>query len=268
MKELKGPDWTSTPVTSGLRVVNCTSWNGFSSFVDLQLANFDAYIYRGHAKEEWKLEPTLDRALADKKLKSIEGKRNQLLEKFKHASRGRRGPNPNSNISENDWWALGQHHGLFTPLLDWSESPYVAAYFALMNDITEFDENIVVYGLNRNLCEKRNTLIKKSANNVQDRDAKCIEFIRPLTDENPRLISQRGLFTRVPDHVTIEEWVHTTCEYSKESGACLLKILIPNFDKHNALKSLNRMNINHLSLFPDLDGASKYCNTSLIINRY
>lgn len=269
-EELNGQGWNSTKVIFGKRVVTCDSWDGFTSFISQKLADFDTYIFRGHAKENWKLEPTIDRLLSDKsRFKPNAKRRKEHLEKFKYATRGRRGSTPKADMSENDWWALGQHHGLLTPLLDWSESPFVAAYFAyLPEDEVEHDGYIVVWALSRSASERKNSFISINKKNNKTNNLDCIEFIRPLTDENQRLISQRGLFTRAPDHLTVEDWIHNNFSENKSNGACLLKILIPGHDRIKAMKSLNRMNVNHLSLFPDLDGASKHCNTTLMIQKY
>lgn len=264
--ERNGNDWKSSKVIDGIRSVDCDSWSGFSSFIHEQLTNFDSYIYRGHANTSWKLEPTIDRVVDDQNNPIINIEKH--LEKFKHATRGRRGANPNIQMSDNDWWALGQHHGLYTPLLDWSESPFVASYFALIANDIKWDERVVVYALSRNSCERKNVELRKHRPNNKNTQINTLDFIRPLTDENSRLISQRGLFTRAPSQTTIDEWITSNFNDSTMNGAPLLKIYIPAYERVNILKSLNLMNVNHLSLFPDLDGASKYCNTSATIKQY
>lgn len=84
-------------------------------------------------------------------------------------------------------------------------------------------------------------------------------FVRPLSDENSRLVSQRGLFTRSNTTLSIEEWVEVNHPIDDENSLILIKFPIPDVERTKCLQLLNRMNINPLSLFPDLSGASQYC---------
>jgi hypothetical protein len=93
-----------------------------------------------------------------------------------------------------------------------------------------------------------------------------LQVIRPHQDENSRLVSQGGLFTRAPLGETANSWM--TNNSRGEITASLLKISIPDQDRESCLRSLNRMNINHLTLFPDIYGSAQHCNRSLLIENY
>ena len=87
-----------------------------------------------------------------------------------------------------------------------------------------------------------------------------------MLGENPRLIAQGGLFTQIPPGMNLEYWVKK--HFKDSPDYVLIKISIPSIDRHGLLKLLNRFNINHLSLYPDMIGASKYCNLSFEIDYY
>ena len=56
----------------------------------------------------------------------------------------------------------------------------------------------------------------------------------------------------------------------RDSGWVLLKIRFETCEKQRVqiLKHLNRMNINHATLFPDIEGAVKFANLQGCIKHY
>lgn len=256
--------WTSTPVARGVKEYSLTSWKYFSDFINQEMLKYTTYVYRGHGNNNWKLEPTIDRLI--KNPKSV--KRAQHLERFKFETRGRRGSNPTRMEDENDWWALGQHHGLATPLLDWTESPFVALYFAANSAASEKTSHMTVFAIAQ---ESINVINKEIRGNeglpLINGRKQTIKIVRPLSDENARLVSQRGLFTRGPNNVDLETWMTNNTPAGGRTIS-LMKITIPTTGIVECLQYLNRMNINHATLFPDLPGASEFCNKHLTIKEY
>src|SRR5947209_3848569 len=110
--------WVKSPVVDGVISFTLHSWKYFTDFIYQEMLDYTGYIWRGHRRDDWLLESTLDRLT-----KSVGvTKHNRVrflarhLTRFEYAARGRRGGNPPRIKDENDWWALGQHHGLATPL--------------------------------------------------------------------------------------------------------------------------------------------------------
>lgn len=262
----------------------------FIEFVCLGSLDSQQYIWRGQRCCDWKLEPAIDRLRKNEKCSVTKeyGFLQQHLEKFQLAARGRRGLNAQAINEENEWWALGQHYGLATPLLDWTTSPFVAAYFAFHEVDLKQTNYRAVFALCQPVLEdwSKDKCLKENLSRLKQReDAKKagkglgilnvasrnaipdLLFIKPMSDENQRLVSQNGLFTRGVEGKSIESMVIDCC-HSGNGNETLIKFLIPNKEREQCLRMLNRMNINALSLFPDLSGASRYCNLFSEIENY
>lgn len=257
--------WNKQNYTKGIATLRLQSWKYFYDFVRQEMLDFDHYVWRGDRCDNRPMLPSYDRKYVGQDRALIEKRMVAHLEAFKLATRGRRGLNPPNVVNDNAWWALGQHNGLDTPLLDWTRSPFVALFFAFEKEREPKTPCRAIYAINPNSCKiKSDEIVKYHAGN--DRPD-IVEFFTPLQDENARLVNQNGLFSRCTAGKPLDDWVSEHFA-DKLKGAILLKILVPDTGRDECLRTLNKMNINHLTLYPDLYGASHFTNTLDSIKHY
>lgn len=258
--------WVEDDVIDGVSKITFSSWAYFYDYVRTEMLDYSHYFWRGQANSNWSLESSLDRQLSKLTTSNKSRLASRHLERFKLATRGRRGVNPSRLEDDNDWWALGQHQGLSTPLLDWTQSPFVALYFAFFETGDHVGKTRAIWALGP--IESKNREIRNESDKESaETPPNILEVIRPPQDENTRLVNQAGLFTRAPLGTTVDSWVAENFS-GITNRQILLKMVIRDVEREKCLKTLNKMNINHLTLFPDLFGAAEYCNMVMRIPKY
>jgi hypothetical protein len=256
------PHWTrhDTRTVTHFRL---SSSSYLPELIERELVRFPDYIWRGQRRGTWKLEPTLSRKASELNLPLNQERVLGHLREFKWATVGKLKGEP---ASDNDWWALGQHYGLATPLLDWTSSPFVAAYFAFEGRDRSPISRRAIWGLSKSGVTEASKQIRSKW--TAKEMAPAVELFRSSFGENSRLVSQAGWFTKAPDGMDLEAWVRRYGAKLRPEDALLLKITMPGTDREGFLRLLDRMNINHMTLFPDIGGAAQYCNTFLEIPHY
>jgi hypothetical protein len=176
--------------------------------------------------------------------------RDRYLNAFQRASSGLRGSSP-ATLDTDQWWSLGRHHGLVTPLLDWTESPYIAAFFP----ITELLKEKISSGGSISLGGAF-AIYRLFHNESLEGDG--LRVVRPLVDELGRMHGQRGLFTWLNSETFFE--LEGFCDQTGR-GNLLTKFVISGQAILDGLRDLKAHGIDRRLLFPDLDGAAEYANT-------
>ncbi len=261
--------------TDGVLRIDIAAWGDFQRLIHENLIAPD-FIYRGQRCHDWLLLSRIDRIVElnrSAKNYDVDKLRHKLirwqLEAFKRATRGMLGRIRETLKSDEAWWALGQHFGLATPLLDWTESPYVAAFFAFVEEPDRWNQTVnssirsrrAVFALSTAAFGPQPSLAKA----MVSKDVSYEHYIKrvdPILDDSARLVNQAALFTEVTNGRDIAHMVRKQYKGVSERPA-LIEFAFPEEIRNDVIERLNVMNVNHKTLFPDLEGAAKHCNTML-----
>jgi hypothetical protein len=226
-----------------------------AEFLDALRADQDgkATWFRGHSDASWTLMPGILRPTSG--LGLSEG---SSLARFRQSAAMLTERLPTTSF---DWTFLMQHYGVPTRLLDWSESPLVAMFFAVDAFVRHPDTNAAVWCLKPVALNKHSNLSDPNepqyipsfedaelkpyaAENLRVGRAPLLPLATIATRNNARIQAQLGTFT-----------VHHNQKIAIEDigdQSHVIKYNIPHASREDLYKELKLLGLTQFSLFPEL----------------
>ena len=269
---------------------DCSLWNG-------QIYN---WVFRGHSNDgRYKLIPTSLRDDSHDQLgythesivKNQPKNRNQIDAEFhrihefywaldrqglkipgeNHLFRTPSGWTQFHNKIEDEGWpiddllpllALAQHYGISTRLLDWSDKPLVAAFFAAKSAAKKAHKKnnafISIWALDLKW------VIQDAFPGENNSEKLSVYIVTAPRASNPNLHAQGGVFTTEPIHQnefekkvtvsTVDEVVKGKWDAMTDQKTVMLRIKLPISESSKLLRLLSQLQINSATLFPGYHG--------------
>lgn len=154
---------------------------------------------------------------------------------------------------KSDLEAYAQHHKLPTRLLDWSQSPYIAAFFAAADSDKCESNEIAIWCLD---VAAAKVLLSELELYIHNR--------RP--NSGRRQTWQRAAFTINRTNILETDQIFLNeCGRLRETPRfpALFKVTLPRKAVAEILNDLDMMRINYLSIFPDIDGLTQFVRHEL-----
>ena len=210
--------------------------------------------FRGQSDASWTLRPSIAR----REWKA--GHEPNRCIHFMNRARTRHNACPPSDDLPG-WLFLMQHYGLHTRLLDWTESPLVALYFAVeAHDATDAAVHVLdPHRLNAVHGHKPGVLLPHHpdarkliapAFKSSDPISAVVAVLPPEMDY--RMLLQRSVFTVHGDTAPLDS-------HPRESEF-LAKMVVPANRRTDIKRQLHALGIDRAHLFPDLSNLATYLN--------
>lgn len=234
-----------------MNTIEC-SWVQFKQAIGNQIIIDKRFIYRGHCDSSWALKTSLHRTgqwktpddikfymehivpLVHESVAAWEGRKRNLADQFELAQ----------------FLAYLQHYGFPTPLLDWTYSPFIAAYFAF-EGINHFEpqcDHVAVYAFDKDLWLR----IYKQSHDYNDKDVH-VSVLEPSFVGNPKQFLQQGVFM----YTNLEDIESHINQHQKNGTIFLQKYRMYCSERSSALRELRLMNITAMQLAPSIDSVCK-----------
>lgn len=259
-----------------LKIKELDSWQDFENEVKGEIAGEIDYdvprhtIFRGHANADWHLETSLERMIGKNMLfenyfriieriqTKIETFTNQTWELPRYEDFRKTIDYP-GNIDNQTYIYMTylRHFGFPSPLLDWTRSPFVAAYFAFRDVSNSKVDKIAIYMYT----------VLYDSHNMPLSDYSYIFPIVKSPRSNKRHELQQGLYTiclkEENDRIYVSDHEISGID-DEDREPRVTKLILPASERLNALSALNTYNINSYSLF----GTEESLLESLFLERY
>lgn len=235
------------------------TWSEYKAIAAKDLEMNGAMIYRGQRLTSWGLVSSLHRTALVRSISQLKNYADHMLPQVHDSLEawvGRSWDLKNS-LGLAEFLAFLQHNGFPTPLLDWTESPYVAAYFAFegVNHFKPQTEDVAIFAFNQKAW------VSTFKQNYDFADfTPHVSILRPRRVGNHKLVTQQGCFTvtNIPDvaeHIRLNEIGRRQF---------LTKYEFDVRERPKVIRELSLMGISAIQLMPSVEAVCKKALEDLI----
>lgn len=235
------------------------SWPEYKAIAASDLELNGAMIYRGQRLSTWGLVSSVHRTALVRSIPDLKGYADYMLPRVHDALEAWVGRSWDLKhpLGFAEFLAFLQHNGFPTPLLDWTESPYIAAYFAFegVNHFQPQTESVAIFAFNQSAWASTFKQVYDFAD-----FSPHVSVLRPRQVGNHKLAMQQGCFT-VTNVVDIEEHIHLNEATDRHF---LTKYELDVRERPRVIRELSLMGISAIQLMPSVEAVCKKALEDLI----